>query len=187
MPHLIDLDGVADRLFVLMHLCYGSRQFCEKAGVHRLGTDEAEYEWWEYFGLLKSNVSSTVIDASIKLRMVQDFVTADEHEIDLDRLDVDARNGDAIGVFREGTGKLTLRESCNKVVHATEARLQWEEVTSGSSPFEYWSGIYSLWGSKGKAPWQVDLFIEQWCRAMIRFNRSIQELVDWHRVTKWDE
>lgn len=187
MPHLIDFDGVEQKLFVLQHLCYGSQKFCEKSKIHRIPPEVGEYEWWEYFGLLKTIVSNTVIECAIKARMVQDFIVADEQDIDLEKLDRDATDGLEIGVFREGVGTLNLRESCNKIVHATEAKLQWVETTFDNLPIEYWSGSYSLWGSKQREKWHVELFLESWCVAMIRFNKSVQETVDWHHVSKYDE
>lgn len=187
MPHFFDFDTLEQKLFVLQHLCYGSRQYCERAQVHRLAEKPGELEWWEYYGLLKSTVSSTVIESAIKFRMVQDFAGAEQEDINLAKLDRESCEGLTIGKFHAGSGPLTLRESWNKVVHATEARLQWRDQHHAGTEIEFWDGSYNLWGSKGKEEWHVELYIEQWCIAMLRFNKAIQVSVDWHHVSKWDE
>lgn len=187
MPHITDFDSIEQRLFALQHICYGGRQFCEHYKVDRNAEDSREYEWWEYYGLLKTTVSTTMIEAAIKLRMVQDFIQSEDQEIELTKLDEQATDGLTIGRFVVGGSKLTLRESCNKVVHATEAKLKWQEGSTGSGNYEYWDGTYRLWGSKGKDQWNVEIFVPEWCAAMTRLNKSVQEVVNWQSVSKWDE
>lgn len=50
-----------------------------------------DYEWWEYTGLLKSIVSNTVIESAIKIRMIQDFIKHGDDEVDLTKMDSEAR------------------------------------------------------------------------------------------------
>ena len=188
MPHLIDFDGLEQKLFVLQHVCYGSRKFCERINLNRYSDHAADYEWWEYTGLLKSIISNTIIESAVKVRMLQDFIKSDDQDVDLDALDSEACEGINIGAFVEGFGKLTLRESCNKIIHATEAILQWKNIDlENKESNEYWNGLYDLWGTNRGEPWQVQLDIEAWCIAMIRFNKLVQEVVDWHHVYKHDE
>ena len=132
-------------------------------------------------------MSNTVIETAIKVRMLQDFVEADDYGVNLDKLDANARHDLVIGRCVKGRGKLTLRKSCNKIIHATEARLQWVNIDSDENTPEYWNGRYDLWGSNRGKDWQVELDIESWCIAMIRFNKVIQESVDWYHVYKDDE
>lgn len=184
MPHLIDFDGLESDLFVLQHAAYGSRAFCEKFDLHSdcYGKD---FEWWEYKGILKTYVSNKIIEAAIKVRMLQDFAKHDDSDIDLKKLDADARKGLSIGSINGLSTPLSLRESCNKIVHATEARMQW--VSSEAKPeVEYWDGVYELFGENKGVGWQVDLNIPEWCTCMIRFNKAIQETVDWQHVYKHD-
>jgi hypothetical protein len=160
MPHYYDLDGVQHKLFVLRHLTFGSKEFCAAAQVHRLNESDS---WYYYLGHLKSIVSETTIEAAIKLRMVHDFIRADGQEVDLDRLDKEALGEELIGEFRKGTGALSLRDSCNKIIHATDARLCWADEVSGTTSIEYWTGGYYLSGSKGSEAWEVELFVGKWC------------------------
>lgn len=188
MPHIIDFDGLEQNLFVLQHICYGSSKFCEKISLNRISKGTEDYEWWEYTGLLKSIISNTVIESAVKVRMLQDFIKADDEEIDLNVLDSEACQGLIIGTFIQDKELLTLRESCNKIIHATEARLQWLFVDPDNNESnEYWNGMYDLWGSNRGKHWQLQLNVEAWCIAMIRFNKAVQESVDWYHVYKHDE
>jgi hypothetical protein len=54
MPHITDFDSIEQKLFILQHVCYGSRRFCEHYKIDRGATDIREYEWWEYYGILMS-------------------------------------------------------------------------------------------------------------------------------------
>lgn len=184
MPHYYDLDGVVQRLFVLRHMSYGSMEYCSSESVHRMNETDA---WSNYLGHLKSVVSESTIDAAVKLRMVQDFLKADEQEIDLEALDAQAREGISIGQVRLGEWTLSLRESCNKIIHATEARLCWKEQKANDVSIEFWTGGYLLSGSKGNEPWEVELSLAGWSTAMISFLEDLQMNIDWHRVHKYDE
>lgn len=184
MPHLIDFDKIESDLFILQHAVYGSREFC---GKFELNTEcyGGDYEWWEYKGLLKTHVSNTIIETAIKIRMLQDFTKHDDAEINLKDIDSESRKGLNIGTMCGSSTSLTLRESCNKIIHATEAKMKWE-VAKGNPSIEYWKGIYELFGENKGEKWQVDLNIPDWCTSMIRFNKEIQISVDWHHVYKYD-
>lgn len=51
---------------------------------------------------------------------------------------------------------------------------------------EYWGGFYELFGENRGAAWRIDLNIPDWCAAMIRFNKTMQNEVDWHHAYKHD-
>lgn len=186
MPHLIDFDGLEKKIFILQHLCYASKEFCSKNKISRDAEEFIDYEWWQYAGLLKSIVSNTVIEAAVKIRMLQDFAQNENEDIDLLAMDREACSNLTIGIVVAGSFNLSLREACNKIIHATEARMCWSNISTITSP-EYWNGKYSLSGENRGNKWHVELSIEAWCIAMIRFNRLIQEQVDWHHILKYDE
>jgi len=187
MTHFIDFDSIEARLFALQHAVLGSKAYCERFKISRGDETPTEYEWWQYFGNLKALVSGTMIDAAIKIRMLQDIGGAEDDEFDANKLQVEASNGLDIGAI-EGCGALSLRESCNKIIHATDAKLVWQDVGSGTDVFEYWTGVYRLFGASqsGKA-WVARINVADWCTAMMRFNAAFQEKIDWAHVLKWDE
>lgn len=187
MPHSIDFDSIESRLFTLHHVALGSKAFCERFKIYRGIEINCEYEWWQYNGHLKALVSGTMIDAAIKIRILQDFARSEDENFDVNALQMEASRNLKIGDFN-GSGLLTLRESCNKIIHATGAKLVWEESSDAVHPFEYWSGNYHLFGSdqSGKE-WSATVNVADWCTAMIRFNSSFQEAIDWAHALKWDE
>jgi hypothetical protein len=187
MTHSIDFDSIEARLFTLHHAVLGSKPFCERFKINRGAEHCAEYEWWQYFGNLKALVSGTMIDAAVKIRMLHDIGRAEDDEFDPNKLQEEASGGLDIGTI-ENRGALSLRESCNKIIHATGAKLVWQDIGAGESSFEYWTGVYRLFGTdqSGKA-WVAKVNVADWCTAMIRFNASFQERIDWTHVLKWDE
>ncbi len=184
MPHLIDFDKLECDLFVLQHAAYGSKEFCERFGLNS-DSCGGDYEWWEYKGLLKSHVSNTIIETAVKVRMLQDFAKHEDFGVDLKAIDSDSRKGLSIGKICGVSSPLSLRESCNKIIHATEASMEWVHSRNGQD-IEFWSGVYELSGENKGANWNVELQIPDWCTSMIRFNKIIQESVDWHHVYKYD-
>lgn len=186
MTHSIDFDSIEARLFSLHHAVLGSRAFCERFKISRGSESPVEYEWWRYFGNLKALVSGTMIDAAIKIRMLQDIGRVEDEEFDANALQVEASRDLDIG-STEGGGALSLRDSCNKIIHATGAKLVWQEVGAGEDVFEYWSGAYRLFGEQSGKAWVARVNVADWCMAMMRFNASFQERIDWARVLKWDE
>lgn len=187
MTHSIDFDSIEARLFTLHHVVLGSKAFCERFKISREFENPTEYEWWQYFGNLKALVSGTMIDAAIKIRMLQDIGGAEDDEFDANKLQVKASRGLDLGTV-EDRGALSLRESCNKIIHATGAKLVWQKIGLGDDVFEYWTGVYRLFGAdqSGKA-WVARVNVADWCTAMMRFNVAFQERIDWADVLKWDE
>ncbi len=188
MPHVIDFDGLERNLFILQHVSYGSPQFCNSIKLTR-DCYGGDYEWWQYTGLLKSFVSNVTIASAIKVRMLLDVIKSDSQEINLKLLDSQVREGISIGYYIEDNRDVSLRDSCNKIVHAKDAILLWVDGDDEAEnpPIEYWNGKYLLSGVYNREKWQMELCIPSWCTAMIRFNKEIQELVDWGRVFKNDE
>mgnify|MGYP003583645731 FL=1 len=187
MTHSIDFDSIEARLFTLHHVTLGSQEFCKRFRIVRDAEHPMEYEWWQYFGHLKALVSGTMIDAAIKIRMLQDIGRAEDSQFDARTLQMEASSGLDIGAI-EGHGALSLRESCNKIVHATGAKPVWQGVERGEDSFEYWTGVYRLFGNdQAGRDWVARINVADWCTAMIRFNSSFQNRIDWASVLKWDE
>jgi len=188
MPHAIDFDTIESRLFTLHHLALGSRSYCERFRISRACEDIEEYEWSHYMGHLKALVSGTMIDAAIKVRMLQDIAKAEDDEFDVSALQEAASRGLKVGTSDRGD-PIALRRSCNKIIHGTEARLVWRDShASDGREFEYWTGEYRLSGSdQPDTRWEVTINVADWCIAMMRFNSEFQDRIDWGRFVKWDE
>ncbi len=110
----------------------------------------------------------------------------DEEAVDWESIERESVAGFSIGTIINGS-TLSLRESCNKIVHATEALLKWDVARSEHASIEYWSGVYQALGSQAAGPLVVEINVPDWCNAMIRLNKSLQLKIDWRRVSKWDK
>jgi hypothetical protein len=187
MTHSIDFDSIEARLFTLHHAALGSKAFCERFSIGRDTERPIEYEWWQYSGHLKALVSEAMIDAAIKIRMLQDIGRAEDDEFDAIALQVEACKELDIACL-VGLGPLSLRESCNKIIHATGTKLVWQEVKTEKKAFEYWTGVYRLFGNDNAGKeWSASVNVPDWCVAMMRFNASFQDRIDWARVNEWSE
>ncbi len=170
MSHAIDFDALDEKLFVLQHLVLASSSYCEQRGI---GTesDEGDGAKDEYWGWVKALTSNYLLECAVKTRVFHDFLTASRFEHELKKLDAEAREGLTIGVARKGSFPATLRETCNKIIHATHVILVWNE----ESKHHYWSGKMLLTGAKGTEEWELELHVGQWARAMARYHESLSQ------------
>ena len=116
--------------------------------------------------------------------MVQDFISASGSDVDLAAIDEESREGFNIGIVHAGNVNLTVRESCNKIIHATKVDFNWTEVNlrKTKKKAEYWNGGYHLHGKLGRATWHIELDMHAWARAMENFHCILGEQVDWFEV-----
>ena len=193
MPHRIDIDGISENLFILQNLSLASRSFCEKYRINQYSEEESEFDWY-YLGWLKSIVSEKLIDCAIKVRILQDFLREEDEEIDFADLDQRACSDLVLGQFHAGSDPLTLREACNKIIHATKVNLVWKDVASGADDEraadeyrpEYWNGSVMLEGSKGNREWKLELYVVDFCIALERLLSELGDRVDWYHIYKYD-
>src|SRR5690606_1990736 len=155
MTHNIDFKGIEEKLFLIQKVVLGSRAYCEERDIGRTVGRYGEGAWSDYSYQLQELISSYAIECAIKTRMVQDLIAAGNTGIDLASADADAREGFEIGAVHSGTFALTVRESCNKIIHATRVELGWASTNlrKANKKSEYWSGGYHLWGKHGKLAW----------------------------------
>lgn len=189
MPHFVNIDGMHESLFLLQQLRVASQQYCEKHSILRGESEESAIGWDYYAGMLKSSVCDHLIQISIKLRILQDIVREVDHShiedgFSIERVDEDARDGLIIGQDASGSG-LSVREACNKILHATETTLEWSE--SSDPPYEYWTGRVKLQGRYRKEEWTINMDVEAFSLAAFRYLRDIEDQVDLPRLYKHDE
>ncbi|CAD6490314.1 MAG: hypothetical protein KFBDDELM_00197 [Candidatus Argoarchaeum ethanivorans] len=197
MPHIIDIDHISENLFILQNLSLASRSFCEKYRISYYSKEESEFDWYYYLGWLKPIVSEKLIDCAIKVRILQDFLREeDEEDEEIDFADLDQRacSDLVLGQFHAGSDPLTLREACNKIIHATKVNLVWKDVASGAEDErtadedrpEYWNDSVMLEGSKGNREWKFELYVVDFCIALERFLSELVDSVNWDGIYKDD-
>lgn len=183
MPHAINIDGISESLFLLQNLAHASESFCRTHKIAWGSEVRGDFDWNYYFGWLKSISCDHLIQISTKLRMLEDILKANCEEVDSASLDASAREGLAIGSFEGSTKVLTLRESWNKVIHATDTQFDWKE----EKDFQYWTGGVWLFGRQGAEDWKVELHIEPFARASSRYLEEVGAKVDWYHLYKHDQ
>lgn len=186
MPHYVDIEGAQESLFLLQNLCHGSRSFCAAHHIHRYSDTESPFDWYYYSGWLKFCVCKHLIQCAIHLRILQDILREHTESIDLSAMDRTALADLDIGTYRPGTGELTLREACNKIIHATEVTLDWTDGDTAEQ-FEYWTGALLLRGTKGSNHWEVELKVPSLLTGLSLLFNELEESPDLYDLYKYDE
>lgn len=167
MSHQLGLEGVQEKLVLLEHFASGSREYCRTrlAGSEK---DQGDGILDEYWGWVKTIVSSYLIECAVRARILQDTLRDKEAE-QLARLDESCRADFNVGTIMSGEFESSLRETCNKIIHAKKAVPEWALDAEAGLEFRYWSGDYRLSGTKGDESWDLILHVAQWSRAMARY------------------
>ena len=167
LSHSINFQLIEEKLLLLQHLKLGSQKYCE---INEIGRNSSKYSadaWEEYSLDLKRIVSDYVLDCAIKTRIWQDTLIHFGDKVDIKPEDAEARKGVCIGLVHLGKFNLTLRESCNKIVHATRIELGWKEESNDSGDlFEYWDGSTHLYGTRYEENWHIELKTESCASAL---------------------
>ena len=166
MSHQLDLAGVVEKLVLLEHLAHGSKGYCRYRLARSEPDDDVVSEYW---GWVKGVASAYTLECSIRLRVLLDTVS---ESADADKqigLDSAARVGLVLGERLEGDFEPTVREACNKIIHARKVALAWNIAGKGRQKFRYWSGDLELAGRKDGRAWKLRLHTVAWAQAMQRF------------------
>lgn len=168
MSHHLDLDGVLEKLVLLQHFSYGSKDYCNErlAGSEE---DMGDQELDEYWGWVKGITSIYLLECAIRMRILLDIIMEGERVAKVEAIDAAARSGLVIGELLEGNFELTLREVCNKVIHARNVIPVWKSATQAPKEFRYWSGSLELAGKKSGREWRLVLHVAPWARSVQRF------------------
>jgi hypothetical protein len=168
MSHLLDLGTVAEKLVLLQHFAHGSEQYCrERMTGSELDIGDGELD--DYWSWVKGLVSTYTLECCIRLRVLLDTIAGKPGAEKIPSLDAAARTGLVIGQVIDGKFELTLRETCNKIIHAKKVIPIWTTGIERDIEFNYWSGDYDLSGIKGNEDWRFILHIAPWAKSVERF------------------
>ncbi|MCC8668701.1 hypothetical protein LN461_04885 [Xanthomonas arboricola] len=164
MTHSFDFAGSSEKLFVLQQLHAASRDYCRSAGIcldsHPYGHDD----WNDYAQQIKPIVSGYMIEIAAKVRIFQDSMLGQIHPSVFQRADKYSLEDIPLGKVHLGNFKLSVRESCNKIIHATRVELGWVTRNRKTrNAYTYWSGAVNLFGEKASKPWHLELDATAWC------------------------
>ncbi len=164
MTHSFGFDVAAEKLFLLQQLQAASREYCRSTGICQGRRPYGHDDWIEYEHQIKPIVSGYMIEIAAKVRILQDSLSSKLRPLIFERADKYALDDVPLGKVHSGGFKLSVRESCNKIIHATRVELHW--VTRGrktANAYTYWSGAVNLFGQKASQPWHLELDVAAWC------------------------
>lgn len=185
MPYFLEIDDIHENLFILQNLCFASQSFCKNTRTGRYAGDEESAAWDHYFGWLKSIVSNRLITCAVKMRLLEDILRRHAEDTNLACLEEEATAGLVFAKFPGDVPGASLREACNKIIHATEVSLTWKRLR-GEKDLEFWTGIVLLEGDKRGNQWKVVLYVNEFCTALDRLLSALEESVDWYHLYKHD-
>ena len=161
MSHPIYYASITDEARYLEQLASASKQFIstlrevypeveEPTMVTQFSLEVANYQDW-----LINTVSNRLIACATRMRVLQDSYDFSVEEYPEYSVDKEAFNNiPKIVEVIKGDFKQSIRECCNKIIHATSYELEFEKDSFGT---EYWTGCCILSGQHNKKEWSVKL------------------------------
>lgn len=181
MSHPIYYGSIEEDLLLLEQIVHGSRSMIEyyqsildTKKECKLTLSEFEGELIGYEGFLEATVSDYLIRCASRTRIIQDtneFKT-DDPEYCPDQESFERYSG--VAKCLNGKVKLSIRECCNKIIHAKDVSLTFVELDSGFG--QYWNGVCALKGDMYGKPWHIEIDIKKWVLAMKFYYAVIVEL-----------
>lgn len=164
MTHSFDFHGVGEKLFLIEQLRAASREYCKVEGICQGSYPYGNDAWVDYEHKIKRIVSGYMIEIAAKVRILQDSMAGHIRPAVFERANEYALEHIPLGKVHAGNFKLNVRESCNKIIHATRVELDW--VTRNrkrDDAYTHWSGAVNLFGAKGADRWHLELDASAWC------------------------
>lgn len=181
MSHSLDFVGLNEKLFLLRHFIAGNKEFSRREQQYQGTQSEASIDWDEYADRIRYIISNDLIEIAAKFRVIQDAAVAQVDSEFLRELDSGYIDPKKIGSVLEGDVVLTLRESCNKIIHAQKFELIFENARSvvPRHLYSYWNGVCQLSGTYSKKRWRIALNVYRWSEAMDCFLTELASEVEW--------
>ncbi|WP_369915941.1 hypothetical protein AB8810_06965 [Xanthomonas sp. NCPPB 3005] len=181
MSHSLDFVGLNERLFHLRHFVAGNKEFSRREQHYQGTKSEPSEDWANYASRLRYVISNELIEIAAKVRVVQDTAVSQLPSALLREMDQNAISPKGIGSVLNGDIALTLRESCNKIIHATTFALVFENARSTVPRYTYsfWNGICQLSGEQSKRHWRIALNVYRWADSLDCFLEELAGNVDW--------
>ncbi|WP_221074598.1 hypothetical protein [Agarivorans aestuarii] len=181
MGHPIDFGNLEEKLFLIQQLSSASQENAKWKSSYLKSNKEEDWQVTELqieleddLALTETLISSYMIECAVKTRIFQDHFTEDHFECGFSSFDKDAIDsvGGDIGNVLNGSFTLSLRESCNKIIHAKKFYLIKENENLN---IPYWNGLCHLTGTFQKKEWKIELDVRNWAAAINYYHSSLQE------------
>ncbi|QGS48952.1 hypothetical protein [Shewanella putrefaciens] len=172
MSHMFDIAELRQKIFLVQNLIHASEPFVKK---HCIGVKQYEelYDRSSYLVMLKSMISSSVVEISIKLRSLDDSMKCNDKSYSIDHSPKD------FVLCICGDKEVSFRESCNKIIHADGFYLDIQSSNSCHEDLQWWGGFIRVQGfkfqnQKNEQKWEYLVSLYDWCNEALRFINKIE-------------
>ncbi|MCW3150100.1 hypothetical protein N8H22_15955 [Stutzerimonas stutzeri] len=181
MTHPIYYGSIEEHLFLIEQLAHASLSCISE--LHNSSETNKQENWQitafelersSYEAWLVTIVSDYLIQCATKTRIIQDSsdFTTDDEDYCPDREAYEAYSN--IAISHAGNVQFSLREICNKIIHAKKFELIFLNEPEGK--FTYWGGSCCLHGDLRGKPWHVEINLKKWVLAMRFYYENIKHL-----------
>jgi hypothetical protein len=202
MPHKVNFDSLYENIFLLVNVCFGAKVFARSRDLS-YENEEDVFGGDFYYGWLQAVVSEKLIDTAIKSRIMFDIVIRHQREFEEDGSDDRFRLREVDGKickqynigYIQGGQNVSLREACNKIIHADDIGYPLEigdeehdldEERDEKREWKFWDGVVSFSGRQDDRNWLFDLHVSDFCFALGELLDFLENNVDWYRLHKYD-
>jgi len=172
MSHQLNLESVLEKLVLIQHFSHGSKEYCRERLIGS-EKDQGDAEFDEYWTWAKGLISSYILECSVRVRVLLDTVSDKPEAKEIAQIDKESISRLVIGNITKGRFDLSIRESCNKIIHAKKVIPIWATAVDNGVEFQYWSGDFNLVGTKGNNEWELTLHVASWAKAVEKFLTKI--------------
>lgn len=173
MAHPVSNIMIEEDIFILNQLAAASPSYLKELRATHAYEKEDEvictdfdYEYMRYQDYVFNLVSDYLIKCATRTRILQDYLREcweSEYNPDEDAYN----NFEDVAVCIQGDIKLSIREICNKIIHAT--RFELDYIDPEQRGYKHWSGRCHLHGNLRGKPWHVELNLKRWGFALQRY------------------
>lgn len=181
MSHQIYYGSIEEDLLLLEQIVHGSKamiEYYESVLDTKKDCDitfsEFECELIGYKGFLEASVSDYLIRCASRTRIIQDSNEFKTNDPDYCPDKESFERYSEVAWCVVGNVKLSIRECCNKIIHAKYVSLNFSKLESGLG--QYWNGICSLKGDMHGKAWHIEIDVKKWVLAMKFYYAVITEL-----------
>lgn len=174
MSHPIDYYAIEEHARIIEQLCCSSEVYLKRIQSTQKKYDgvmvtEFEIEELSYNGWLEYSISNNLINLCTKLRILQD---SSKHEWDPDYSPEIEAFEEYKNIFFviDGHVKGSIRECCNKVIHALNFELTKKTSKNG---VKYWDGSIIVSGIQNKKNWKIKINLFLFCQSVKLYLRLL--------------
>ncbi|NCB43383.1 MAG: hypothetical protein EOM59_12300 [Clostridia bacterium] len=191
-PHIINFDSILESAFALINVAAGGKA-AQSAYRQACNVDDYGATLLFYFEHFQATVSELLISTATKIRILQDSIP--EYAIDTDvlrSLDKKISGQFRAATLEEAHTPLTIRETCNKIIHATSITFLVCDSKGNEEAYYYCEDMGNKWfsgkvvlnGKLGGSTWKVKLILVQFGVAIIEYVSILSSNYDIYKL--WD-